>query len=921
MRHHHAATFVSLCTLVLAGCDGRAPATEPRPSASLSVGVAAFEPYVRVPSCLELAPGCSSGILLAGPDAAGPELNAPNALGASCPDQPWPEATIESIEVATLDGAPMSASEPVEVVVRVAGSDLAFVQLWYSPDALAPLWQPLRSSYVDLGAGREGLVGAAATYALPPAGLQAIRATIGPADASGCSRERDTDDLAFAVGSPLSRYSLITSPAEFAVVTGDVPLAIVDLGTSFTHVEYVVEDTVLVSEAPPWFPAVWPSASRAEAAAAMVHAYVHAPDGQYVYGEVPVTVAASAACDPWRGIPMCTGPSSSCGSSREAQGGPGFEACGPWAEPWLGCPEFPAAGSGPWIEHIVVRSRDGGPLGPGVAARIDVELGGLLPGDPIAAPLGVDVYLLEGDPPGRWTLLGTADPAYTTRDVPMRVAAPTYMSSDPLSLRYVRAVLRSGGWPGYCDASVLDDDVLAFAAPDTAPPAIALVVPAEGEAIVSPLWLSAVARDAGGVGCVSFLVDDVPAGWACAPPYQVPVELSPGVHRLAAAADDLSGNRAQSAPISVYVDAMPPAIGVLTPAPDAILHGVTEVSLAVSDDDRVASVELELDGSTLAFIEAPPWTYPWDTTTSASGNHTLRAIAVDAAGFRSSTPEIPLRVDQLPAVQLVAPLDGEQAYGPATLAAVATDDLRVASVELLVDGATVATLAEPPYETVWAPGALGEYRVAARACDEVQCSVTAEARITFSLIVPVDTAAPVVALTSPARGAAIVGPVTLEAVASDDVGVTGVSFYADGDLVGRDDAPPYAVPWYSTPYQGRAVTLLARASDAAGHVGESAPLGVTVPDVTAPKVALTAPLAGATLFKTAELEVAGSDNVAVTRVEYYADGQLVGTVTQPPFALVWEVRKVDRGAHTLVALARDAAGNVASSGEVPVTVK
>jgi subtilisin family serine protease len=91
-----------------------------------------------------------------------------------------------------------------------------------------------------------------------------------------------------------------------------------------------------------------------------------------------------------------------------------------------------------------------------------------------------------------------------------------------------------------------------------------------------------------------------------------------------------------------------------------------------------------------------------------------------------------------------------------------------------------------------------------------------------------DTTAPAVAISVPAAGATLGGTVTITATASDDAGVTQVAFYVDGAYVAADATAPYAADWDTTGSGNGAHTLTARAYDAAGNVGESAAVEVTV---------------------------------------------------------------------------------------------
>jgi len=92
-----------------------------------------------------------------------------------------------------------------------------------------------------------------------------------------------------------------------------------------------------------------------------------------------------------------------------------------------------------------------------------------------------------------------------------------------------------------------------------------------------------------------------------------------------------------------------------------------------------------------------------------------------------------------------------------------------------------------------------------------------------------DTTPPTVALTAPLTGTTVSGTVTVSASATDNVGVAGVQFKLDGTNLGAEvTGPPYAVTWNTTTTAAGAHTLTAAARDAAGNIGTSAGVAVTV---------------------------------------------------------------------------------------------
>src|SRR5215211_1960686 len=91
-------------------------------------------------------------------------------------------------------------------------------------------------------------------------------------------------------------------------------------------------------------------------------------------------------------------------------------------------------------------------------------------------------------------------------------------------------------------------------------------------------------------------------------------------------------------------------------------------------------------------------------------------------------------------------------------------------------------------------------------------------------------------------------------------------------------------------------------------------------DHRAPHVVLTAPIAGATISGTVRLSATASDRSGVTQVEWYVDGAKVASDGAAPWEASWISTSVADGQHTIVAKARDAAGNWGASTAVSVRV-
>ena len=185
-----------------------------------------------------------------------------------------------------------------------------------------------------------------------------------------------------------------------------------------------------------------------------------------------------------------------------------------------------------------------------------------------------------------------------------------------------------------------------------------------------------------------------------------------------------------------------------------------------------------------------------------------------------------------------------------------------------------------------------------------------------------DTTPPSVLLTSPGTGATVSAQVAVNGNASDNVGVVGVQFKLDGNLLGAEDTTaPYSTSWDTTKATNAQHTLTAVARDAAGNSSTSAAITVSVNnasvaplDTTAPSVLLTSPGTGATVSAQVAVNGNASDNVGVMGVQFKLDGNVLGAEdTTAPYSTSWDTTKATNAQHTLTAVARDAAGNSSTS--------
>lgn len=184
----------------------------------------------------------------------------------------------------------------------------------------------------------------------------------------------------------------------------------------------------------------------------------------------------------------------------------------------------------------------------------------------------------------------------------------------------------------------------------------------------------------------------------------------------------------------------------------------------------------------------------------------------------------------------------------------------------------------------------------------------AEARLT----VATDTQAPTISITSP-TGGNVKSIVSVDVNYSDNVGVTSAELYVNGNKIATDTASPFAFVWDTSTYADGAYTLSTKAYDAAGNVGTSPSVSVTLGnDTTAPVISSLSVTDGMVVGNSQAISASGTDNQAVTKMSLSIDGKEVAVSYGASISYSWNTRKVASGNHTVTVRAWDAAGNTAS---------
>jgi hypothetical protein len=219
-------------------------------------------------------------------------------------------------------------------------------------------------------------------------------------------------------------------------------------------------------------------------------------------------------------------------------------------------------------------------------------------------------------------------------------------------------------------------------------------------------------------------------------------------------------------------------------------------------------------------------------------------------------------------------------------------------------------------------GALDEVRIYNRAL------TATEIQSDMNTPLEPDTIAPTVTITNPLDGNTVSGNVAITADAQDNITVSGVQFFVDSIAVDAEDTTsPYSINWDTLTASNTPHTITAQAHDGSGNVTMSAPVNVTVDnpppvlDTTAPTVSITSPTASSTVSGLISISANATDNIGVAGVQFLVDGVNLGAEdTASPYTVSWNTATVSNANHQIIARARDAAGNVATSSPISVVV-
>jgi hypothetical protein len=276
----------------------------------------------------------------------------------------------------------------------------------------------------------------------------------------------------------------------------------------------------------------------------------------------------------------------------------------------------------------------------------------------------------------------------------------------------------------------------------------------------------------------------------------------------------------------------PPAIGIGSPTPGAVLTGVITVSGTASSSVGLAAVAVSVDtGAYTTASGTTSWSAALNTAAYLDGTHMVNARATDINGGSTVQSVSVTFGNGAPAVSVTSPGAGSTVTGTVTVSGTASSSAGLSQVTVSVDnGAPQSATGTSSWSYALNSGAYttGTHTITATATSTTGTTGSGRVSVTFGAA----TAPTTVSITSPASGAAVSGTVTVSGSASSGAGVSSVQVSVDGGAYQpATGTGSWAYALDSTQIANGSHTITAKAVDGAGGSATSS-VSVTVSNST-----------------------------------------------------------------------------------------
>ena len=480
---------------------------------------------------------------------------------------------------------------------------------------------------------------------------------------------------------------------------------------------------------------------------------------------------------------------------------------------------------------------------------------------------------------------------------------------------------------------------------DNEPPTAFFLSPFPGQYVSDVVNIEVIATDNDSIQYVSYFINNVLQGYDQEPPYLFPWNTnlveSGNFYSIHANVKDLSNNTKTIAPISVFVDnglendVTPPTGAIVSPPAGLTVSGDVEIIISANDNRAMKEVALSINGTYLATIEQPPFFYTWDTSLEQEdAEHTISVVLMDLAGNETPLNPISVVVDNIaptdinpPTVIILSPVAGQELSGTIDIEVMANDNTGINYIEYFINGQSFSVDSIPPYIQEW------DTETAEDDMEHIISAVGYDNEGNSRLATPIavyvdnrDDTAPSGQIQNPIPGQTVNGTISIEIIATDNVGVNNVELSINGIFRNTLIEFPYLYDWdTSQEVDDQSYVISAVVSDTSGNIGFITPISVIVDnqinDSTPPTGLISNPISGQTVNGTVEITVLAQDDYGIESIIFFIDGINISNDNTAPYSYAWDTTALENGSeHIISASITDVAGHQTILQPVLVTV-
>ena len=483
--------------------------------------------------------------------------------------------------------------------------------------------------------------------------------------------------------------------------------------------------------------------------------------------------------------------------------------------------------------------------------------------------------------------------------------------------------------------------------PDTTAPLVVITNPADNAILSDSVLITIYASDNDEVKLVQLFINDSLVLDSAEAPYEYKwntIEYAEDeFHNIRARAVDYANNDNQTSPVRVMVDNIDnikPTGSLLYPFSGQVLSGSISIIAEADDNDSLKSVVFYINEDSVGVKTTAPFIYDWDTTLEFDDYYYVINVQInDASGNHITLGPISVYIDNEENIQVdTTPPTGTIVYPPAaavvsgnvTIVIDAFDNEKVEKVEIVIDGSFSIVDQSSPYVYVWNTTTYAEdmdHFISATVTDSSDNTTNLMPVTVFvdnEINVVYDTTPPSVVITNPAANQTVSGNINVTAAAFDNIAVSKVEFYHNSDLYSTDNTYPYEASWDTQDETEDSEHIwYAKTYDTSDLTAQSQSIAVYVnnEDNVLPSGFIAQPYAGQSVSGNVEILISAFDNIGVTSVDLYINGENIISLTDLPYSYLWNTENYSEdNEHFISAKINDEHGNFFNVQPIAVTV-